>query len=459
MEKSKGSEPIESPKSTTVATNRPTVMNRVPIATAPTNAALVAKPVVGPKTTAPTTAAAARKPDSVFKIPRNVQQTTNRDPRLMKTITNTNNAAPSTAQATQQSKENASSANADTGERKSVKERLGTKFQTQALFSNMKNTTSFVIQNLSVQSNMRLSAAESSAVAGRVDQPIPSIPMSMIKTSETVNRQHATQPPPVVFPTPPAFARKSKSEPELQLILPSFATGAQKYEPVFTYLFKATCRDYMRDSCVKPDCQLEHRLPDHTFFRTEIEKMFETSIIDLYENYMCRNQKLFDFYFEDFCYFFGKHKLLDNLKQMAEDCAERKVPFHFNNIIDGLMLTGLSFARALATLIPSIRCRSALTSREVLKLILSPRIENIDPFVQAIESIRLSNAFKFTNECINRLLSIHSKKKNVNAVFNNTIFELINGVSVEKSARALDQELLTKFIDTFTKSHQTINDA
>lgn len=457
MEKGKGTEPkpVESKQPGPENANRPTSVNRVPITTVTSTTA----PVIGPKATAAAAAATVPKPGTVFKIPLQVHQTANRDPRLVKTITNTNTAAPNTAQATQQSNQNASSANADTGERKSVKDRLGTKFQSQGLFSNIRNTTSFVIQ-----SQMRLTAAESSSVASRVEQPIPSIPMSMIRTSsETVNRQEdmrpQPQPMPVVYPTPPAFARKSKGQAEIELIMPSFATGAQKYEPVFTYLFKTTCRYYMRDSCVKPNCELEHRMPDHSFFREAIEKMFQDSVIDLYENYMCRNQKLFDFYFDDFCYYFGKRKLLDNLKQMAEDCAERRVAFQFNSIIDGLMLTGLSYAKAVATLIPSIRCRSVKTSKEVLKLILNPRIGNIDPFVQVIESIRQNVNFKFTNEWINRLLIIHSQKKNTNTILNHTIFELINGVSLEKSARALDQELLAKFIDAFTKSQQAINES
>lgn len=461
IEKGKSTEPkaVEPQKSGSENMNRSTMLNRVLITAATSTTA----PAMRPKATAmaKTAAATLRKPGTVFKIP--LQAQSNRDPRLVKTITNTNCVAPNTAQAAQQSNENAPSATADTNERKSVKERLGTKFQTQALFSNIKNTTSFVIQ-----SNMRLTAEQSSSVASRVDQPIPSIPMSMIKTSsETVNRPNAMQSQPqpmpmampVMYPPPPAFARKRKAETEL--ILPSFATGPQKYEPVFTYLFKTTCRHFMRSDkrCANPDCQLEHRMPDHSLFRIEIDKMFQTSVIDLYENYMCRNQKLFDFYFDDFCYYFGKNKLMDKLKQVAEDCTDRNSPFHFNSIIDGLMLTGMSFTKAVATLIPFIQCRSMATSKEVLKLILSPRIANIDPFVQVIESIRLNTRFKFNIEWINRLLSIHSQKKNVNVDLNNTIFELINGVSLEKSARALNQELMTKFIDTFTKLQQPVNES
>lgn len=452
---------IQSQKSGPENANRPTVVNRIP--TTKTTLTSTRAPIKAPTTSIATkkstaaTSATGQKLDTVFKIPLQVQQTPNRDPRLVKTITNNISAATTTnAQAAQPSNQSASQTTANAGERKSVKERLGTPFQSQALFSNIKNTTSFVIQ-----SNMRLSAAESASVASRVDQPIASIPISMIRPrAENAKRPNVMQQPPVVRQTTlPAFARKSSSQPDMELIVPSFATGAQKYEPVFTHLFRTTCRHYMRDNCIKPDCQLEHRMPDHALFRAEIEKMFQTSIIDLYENYMCRNQKLFDFYFDDFCWYFGKNKLTDRLKQMAEDCAERKVQFQFTSIIEGFMMSGLSFAKAVATLIPSIQCRSMKTSREILKLILNPRIENIDPFVGVIDSIRQASQLKFSNECINRLLTIHSQKKTVNVELNNTIFHLINGVSADKSAKALDQELLTKFIDSFTKSQQGLNES
>lgn len=148
--------------------------------------------------------------------------------------------------------------------------------------------------------------------------------------------------------------------------------------------------------------------------------------------------------------------LVAKLKEMVGDCAERKVPFHFGNIIDGLMLTGRSYTRALADLIPAVRCRSIRTSKEILKLILHPRNGNIDPFVTVIDSIRSQDHFKFPNEWINRLLIIQSQKKNANAALNATIFELINGVD-QKGMKALDQELFTKFIESMAKSIPTTN--
>lgn len=353
MEKGKGTtvaKKIELKKSEPGKLNRTIVVNRIPKATVTS----IKAPVKVPATTSTKIPAlmsmqlqipqSGDKGKSVFKIPLQAQ----RDPRLVKGVTNSNNAEDN-AQATQPPNQSASLTNPNAGERISVKERLGFQSQ-QPLFSNLKNTTSFVVQSNSV---LRLTAAESSSMASRVSQPIPSISIPIQQpTAGHVNRQNAMQP---LRPTPPAFAR---SKEDLELILPSFATGPQKYEPVFTHLFRTTCRAFMRNCCIKPDCQLEHRFPDHIWFRTEITKMFQASIVDLYENYMCRNQKLFDFYFDDFCHFFGKNMLVDNLKQMVEDCAERKVPFHFNRIIEGLMLTGRSFTKALAELIPAIPCRS-----------------------------------------------------------------------------------------------------
>lgn len=472
MEKGKSTEAKQADMKRIVVnkTNDTCVVNRMPAA-AVTSTTVAAKakesatktitmttptPAATTTTTALSTAT-ARRPEpgasqSVFKIPLQVQQTSNRDPRLTKTITNSSNATNASSSGKQShivetslpSNQNAPSIipnNVD--ERKSVKDRLGARLPLRGIFSNLKNTTSFVIPN-----NLTLTPAESSAMANRVNKPIPSISIPMPSTE---NQQNAVQQPaPLMRPTIPAFAQtqSQRQQNDMQFIIPAFATGAQQYEPVFTHLFKTTCRYFMRDACLKSDCQLEHRLPDHIFFLNEIDKMFQASIIDLYENYMCRNQKLFDFYFIDFCQYFGKNGLVENLKQMVADCIKRKSTFHFTNIIDGLMMAGRSFVRATSELIQAVPYRNLKTSTEIIKLILNPRIVDIDPFVGVIDSIRQQEHFKFTSEWVNRLLIIHSQKSVINTEFNSAIFKLIDGLG-EKGVKALNEDLLKKFLDNF----------
>lgn len=204
----------------------------------------------------------------------------------------------------------------------------------------------------------------------------------------------------------------------------------------------------MSDTCQNPnECQLEHRLPDHDYFRTSLDKMFQSSVIDLYENYMCRNDKLFNFYIEDFCKYFGKNNLTDTLKQMVEDCNERHVAFHFTAIVEGLMLTGQSFTKALAEVISSVHYRSVKTSEAIVKLILKKENENIRPFISTLDSIARQNKFKFKVEWMNRLLQIYNEK-NVHEL-NETIWHIVN--AEKDMVVKFDADQITKFMDTFAR--------
>lgn len=197
----------------------------------------------------------------------------------------------------------------------------------------------------------------------------------------------------------------------IQLIVPSFASGPQKYEPVFSYIFKRTCRIYMNQGvCQDPVCSLQHVLPDHETVRKLLDKMFENSVNTLYNEYMCRNQMLFDEYFKDFCDYFGNRKNVEQLKKMVEDCVERKMETFFIRIIDGFTLTGKSFTKALIEVIEAIACRRNRTSKEIIKLMLHTRNSNIKPFLKILDAISKQPNFKFQREWVNTLMGIHKEK-------------------------------------------------
>lgn len=197
---------------------------------------------------------------------------------------------------------------------------------------------------------------------------------------------------------------------------------------------------------------MEHILPDHKWFRKSLDKMFQKNVIDLYDNYMRRNQKLFDFYFDVFCDFFADNKLCDKLTQMVNDCNERKVQFHFARIVDGLIKTGHTYVKALGILITSISTRKIGSSRELVKLILSPRNDNVRAFVSVLESIANTEHFKFRPEWINTLLLLHNEKNLVE------LAKLICKIVSEKNiVTSVNEELLTKFNELYSKSKWLIH--
>lgn len=406
----------------------------------------------------------------VFKIPKQpsatvtsvtipnatVSKTPSRDPRLSKG-TPQNNAAQPVINVSSPAVNQILTPNAMANDGKSqapasvqrisIKERLGSRIRLNQPQNrlNIQNVASVTIRN------GPLNAATSTFLANRINQPIPGIqiPSSSMQVAPQPPspQQQANTPLNLLSPHEVAALDLNVNRRNVfTLSLPSFATGTQRYEPAFTYLFSKTCHYFMMDSCQNAnECQREHRLPDHDFFRQSLDKMTQTNVIDLYENYMCRNIKIFKFYFEDLCTYFGKNGLKKWLKQMVEDCVERKVQNHIPQIVDGLMLTGQSFTKSLAEMIASVSCRKMRTSKEIIELILSPRNENIRPFIGVIDSIGRQDNFAFSLKWIQRLLIIHREMKVPE--LSDIIWHLIN--VNQKTISRLDPDLLTNFMDSY----------
>lgn len=416
---------------------------------------------------------AAKQDKSIFKVHQQTPQTQIRDPRLTRSFSQSNNiirvvqnnvesttAAPN-QQCQPQIGRRTVLCDVNENQRKPVKDRLGTRpnitnFNNSAatepsliIVPDIQSETSFVIPKSVPTLNATSSntaASSSSSMSDRIHQLDQ---RQMPKESQPNVAAQMASPKNAPQQQIPAFALNPVRKNEVKLKVPSFASGPQQYEPVFTYLFKKTCRYNMIEACKNEhECVLSHRLPDHDFFRKSLDKMFQKSVIDLYDNYMRRNLKLFQFYFLDFCNYFGRNNLTDKLLQMVQDCNERKVTFHYSDIIEGLILTGKSFTHALADLIGAIRYRNKLISKEIVKLILSPRNENINSFVSTLKSIAEQNNFSFSVEWMNRLLLIWHEK-NVHEL-NETIWHLV--CKDPSFVSKLDSELITKFMDSHGSS-------
>lgn len=280
-------------------------------------------------------------------------------------------------------------------------------------------------------------APSTSVVEEANQEQSPQIPVSPESQSPQGTPFEPPQQALFSLPTFAALTTKNVS----QMTLPSFATGPQQYEPPFTYLFKKVCRLYMHDACDNPnECGLEHICPNPRYTRSLLNKMYQKSVIDLYDNYMRRNIKLFNFYFEMFSDYFADKNLIDKLKQMVEDCNERKVQYHFSQIVDSLCKTGKSYTDALGDVINAVIHRSLGASREIVKLIVHTRNENIVPFIDCLYSIANTAKFKFRPEWINHLLLIHNEKKIVGLA--KVIYVIIDENSINTN---VDTELLNAF--------------
>lgn len=474
MEKEKKAEPKKLNENT--IENRTqmekTVSEKITSAAPPTTMALLTKTAgittirtkIGPPAaTASVTAPHQPNDRVVYKIPRKLL-----DPRLRRgdNAHQSNAEILQVAQLPQMQNQNSGFPNANFGQPKSVKDRLGYRIHgnnnsnnnksnfgqgsSQRLFPVDSNNSSFVIPNAPKP------MAKPTFLENRINKTATTAQPMAHANSGSIGSDNQLLPnvfqPPIL---PPLTQNPRRMQQEIKLALPSFASGPKRFEPVFTYLFKRTCRFYMIDACQNPnECLLEHRLPDHDFFSKSLDKMFQASVIDLYDEYMRRNQKLFDYYFVVFCKYFGKNNLVDKLKQMVDDCTERRVPFHFTNIVEGLKLTGRTFERALGEVITSVQCRNVKTSKEIVKLILSPNVDNIRPFISILDSIARQDNLKFSSEWTNRLLIIHHEKQVTE--LEHTIWHLVSRAAELNQFAVLDQELANNFVQDYGRKSLSI---
>lgn len=304
------------PKRQIVNTFRKTITN--------TTTNVASSPVVTPAASMPTTTAPSdeqhRQPKVIFKIPHvsNVHSasTANRDPR-------TKGPAPPTTTATGVAENSAQTPQSITvisnagGQRVSVKDRLGNKFAG-------KSSSSFIIPNETSTQNV---SPASTGLPVQKQQPKPSglYTNTFRRMQEAKNQQtdkNIQQP----HPDLPSFVNEAlKRKLPAELKMPAFATGTQKYEPLFFRIFERTCRVFMHDECNSHDCSFDHQLPDLEIFRKALDRVSKERVVEFYDEFICRNQKLFDFYLPEFTAYFGKHSITAKLKQMVEDCNERKV--------------------------------------------------------------------------------------------------------------------------------------
>lgn len=402
----------------------------------------------------------------------------NRDPRISKDVTPNiaaTAAPPSivTAAKVQNNNETASIAplaNNVGGQRVPEKQRLGNRFAVKS------SRSSFIIPNDTSASNSVPVSTSIAAVSVQKQQPkkaglYTSTFRSMQAAQSHQSRRNIQQP----HPDMPEFVREALESKlnATELKIPEFAMGTQKFEPLFFRVFERTCRTFIQDDCNSTECQYEHKLPDSDFFRKTLDRIDAKRVVELYDDFICRNQKLFDFYFLEFTTFFGKNSMTFKLKQMVEDCIERKVilntflylkrrfknqrhkrhqqhcffsfqvQFHFMKIVEGFMLTGKPFSKALAEVIQAISQRTMKTQNELIKLVLHVRNDSIQPFVQFLDVLSKQENFKFATEWVNRMMFIQREVK-LNEL-SKVIWRIINdNISILQKC---DRELVEQFMD------------
>lgn len=413
--------------------------------------------------------------NNVFKKPlqpivkKNFTQTANRDPRIARTVfqgnglqmtiqnnnverlptqpPNTSNIKSRLGWNNNNNNNNRANAAGPTVERKALPP-MKSKSNVTARPANMDtfkpNDTQSVIIAPPVSVLASASVSSAATETKTASEPTSELPKS---PQPNVPQNVAPEPFKTAAFTLPSFAMlTAKAGP--QLTYPSFAIGPQQFEPPFSYLFKRVCRSHMHNACENQnECGFEHVLPDHKLVRKSLDKMYQKSVNDLYDNYMRRNQKLFDFYFDVFCDFFADHNLCDKLKQMVDDCNERRAQFHFGRIVDGFIKTGQTYVMALGTLITSVTKRQIGSSREIIQLILNPRNDNIRAFVGILDSIVHSEQVKFRPEWVKSLLLIHNEKNVLE--LGKTICKLVSDKHIVAN---VDPEFLTKFYELYSKS-------
>ncbi|XP_055319636.1 probable replication factor C subunit 1 isoform X2 [Sitodiplosis mosellana] len=404
-----------------------------------------------------------RQPRVLFKIP-HVPKTTNsatnavasnavsRDPRMSKDAVPSTAAAPptmTTATTTTAARVQnhigtsraAPLANNTGGQRVSVKERLGNKYA-------VKSGSSFIIPNDTSAPN---SVPASTAAPAQNQQPkLPGLYRNTFRSMQAA--AHTQQTPRNIqkpHPDMSAVVREAL-ESKLnagELKMPEFAAGLQKYEPLFFRLFERTCRVFIQDDCNSTECQFEHKLPDLDIFRKTLDKIGPKRVMEFYDEFICRSQKLFDYYLAEFSKFFGKHSMTAKLTQMVEDCIERKVQFHFMKIVEGFMLTGKPFSKALTDVVQAITSRTMKTQNELIKLVLHTRNDSIRPFVDFLDVVSKQEKFKFSAEWVNRMMFIQReiKLKELSHVIWRIISENIGNMD------KYDNDLVTKFMDDYAR--------
>lgn len=367
-----------------------------------------------------------------------IPESVNRDPRMAKTVAQ-NVAGPAISAPSTEKNADPLQKSGNNPPRLSVKDRLGNRVGGKP-FTHQK--TGFIINNNTAGP---MNGAAPKAIEKRATGAFSNLSRNQTGTASQINVQ---QP----HPDLPTFVRKELEQKSLCTFqMPSFATTSQRYDRIFHRIFERTCHLYMHDACAQPhECQLNHQLPDHDYFLSCINKMEKDRVIDLYDEFMCRCKKLFDFYFIDFCDYFGQRGLTGNLKKMVDDCKMHKTPFFFKAVVDGFMKMGKTFSNALTEVIHVVGFGTPRTSKEIIQLILNPRNDNIKPFVAVLDAMSRQENFKFTTEWITRILAIHLDKDVME--LNSIIWRLIDLNRIGNDLEKIDQTLMTRFFDNVKKN-------
>lgn len=234
--------------------------------------------------------------------------------------------------------------------------------------------------------------------------------------------------------------------------VPSFLAKPRFARYGIAILFPNLCLPYLADKCCISEDRcpwlMKHKLPAPQDIRAQMEHCEPGDISDIFKIYISARPKFFRTYMHIFCQYFGDHKMHNWLYEAADVCLNPRFKYirFLQHCINGLILTGLPYHRALSTTLIRIKGNADDTSERnqiILSLILDERNENIPKFAKLLDFMAKSWPHLFVGVHINALLLINDPR------LSKIKWDVITYASTSnKSVLAeVDQERLLAFCD------------
>lgn len=191
-----------------------------------------------------------------------------------------------------------------------------------------------------------------------------------------------------------------------KLELPSFVTEPQKFEPLFGLLFDGVCRTFLWNDCQLGDrCRATHRWPENGWFRATLEKYGVNDVLTLYDQFLMRNQFIFDKYFCDVVDYCSAHGLRDKLHEMSNECNKRDRQDWFPMMVKAFTQTGLTYSKSTKRLIQSLTSQKPDALKWLVNVILDHNNDDIAAFLPVLETC-VNKKFSFPIHAVNRMMAI-----------------------------------------------------
>lgn len=187
-------------------------------------------------------------------------------------------------------------------------------------------------------------------------------------------------------------------------------------------LFPNLCLQYMAENCRfnEEHCplQMKHKPPSSQWLRRRMSVCLAEDVGTVFTQRVSHSAKLFNHVVEDFCHFFGQHKMTDQLFYAADLClssTRKHYVGHLKHCIEGFVLAGTSYAEALYKTLSRIKdtdIHAAERNQVMLTLILDERNTKINLFLKFLTFFVNYHVDLFEVDHLNALLSINNERVN-----------------------------------------------